>query len=131
MGTNYYLESNVCPHCERSDEKIHIGKSSGGWCFMLQVLPDLMLNTLDDWEQAWSKPNTRITNDEGCVVTPEKMIEIITNRSWKGQVRTAEFLRQNHAIEGPNNLLRFKVSEENHCIGHGAGTWDYVTGYFS
>ena len=33
MGTNYYLHQNVCPHCGRSDEPIHIGKSSFGWTF--------------------------------------------------------------------------------------------------
>ncbi len=28
MGTNFYLHEHVCPHCERSDEPLHIGKFS-------------------------------------------------------------------------------------------------------
>lgn len=32
MGTNYYVETNKCTCCGRSDTQ-HIGKSSGGWTF--------------------------------------------------------------------------------------------------
>lgn len=33
MGTNYYAYKNTCPTCGRSDEQVHIGKSSAGWSF--------------------------------------------------------------------------------------------------
>jgi hypothetical protein len=33
MGTNYYVLTEVCKACSRSDEQIHIGKSSVGWEF--------------------------------------------------------------------------------------------------
>ncbi|WP_316200961.1 MULTISPECIES: hypothetical protein [unclassified Bradyrhizobium] len=34
MGTNYYVEPQpCCPTCGRSDDRVHIGKSSLGWAF--------------------------------------------------------------------------------------------------
>lgn len=36
MGTNYYVETNFCKECERFD-RIHIGKSSAGWKFTLEI----------------------------------------------------------------------------------------------
>lgn len=33
MGTNYYVTTNHCEHCDRYDEEYHIGKSSFGWSF--------------------------------------------------------------------------------------------------
>ncbi len=35
----------------------------------------------------------------------------------------------NYAEPGPNNLVRRVV--DSHCIGRGAGTWDFVAGEFS
>ncbi len=33
MSTNYYHRTNCCGLCGRSDDAIHIGKSSHGWTF--------------------------------------------------------------------------------------------------
>ena len=54
MGTNYYWikEDTTCPHCGRRDHdevRIHIGKSSCGWCFSLHVDPSIGVGSLDDW----------------------------------------------------------------------------------
>jgi len=38
MGTNYYVRLKpACPTCKRPFEEIHLGKSSGGWKFSLQL----------------------------------------------------------------------------------------------
>ena len=37
MGTNFYLHKNCCNHCNRPEHKIHLGKSSGGWRFLLHI----------------------------------------------------------------------------------------------
>lgn len=38
MGTNYYLyEKPACACCGREFGSKHIGKSSGGWCFSLEM----------------------------------------------------------------------------------------------
>ena len=36
MGANYYVHTNMCNHCERYD-RVHIGKSSAGWKFLVDV----------------------------------------------------------------------------------------------
>lgn len=112
MGTNYYLHPKPdCECCGRPLEPLHIGKSSGGWCFALHVDPDKGINTLDDWRKLWAYPGTLIRNEYGDTVHVEDMERIITNRTWQGD------FPQRHT--------------DGHCIGHGEGTWDYITGEFS
>lgn len=129
MGTNYYLHRDVCPHCGRSAEKIHIGKSSSGWCFAL-VADEF--KTLGEWRDAW-KSGT-IKNEYGEVITEAAMLSVITERNrcigWFGYDNEAHFHRSNHSERGPNNLLRHKV-DGRFCYSHGDGTWDYMCGGFS
>lgn len=114
MGTNYYLhekQPETCPHCGHAPnyEPLHIGKSSGGWCFALHVIPHEGLNTLDDWQQRWSQPGSFIKNEYDEPIDPAEMLERITNRP--GDMRR-------HTLDG------------SHCIGHGPGSYDYITGWF-
>jgi len=114
MGTNYYFhEQPDCECCGRPFEEIHIGKSSGGWCFSLHVIPEMGINTLADWEKLWTKEGSYIKDEYGRIISIENMREIITERRWRGE------FPQRHQIDGI------------HCIGHGDGTWDYVLGEFS
>jgi len=133
MGTNYYVEYDVCPHCGRGEDEKHIGKSSAGWCFSLHVYPDEGINTLEDWEAILK--DTVIKNEYGDRVPYEEMLAIIVDRHGGGKYPNPfynskeAFNRENHAVDGPNNLSRHRI--ERHCIGHGEGTWDYIIGDFS
>lgn len=62
MGTNYYWHHDICGSCGRSDDPIHIGKSSAGWCFALHVDEDIGIKSLDDWMSRWGEMNH--TNSE-------------------------------------------------------------------
>ena len=139
MGTNYYLHKNTCDHCGRSDERLHIGKSSSGWCFSLCIHPWEHINDLPDWVEAW-KTGT-IMDEYNRVVTPEAMLAVITEREGRpwdeytygnGPLQytsEAAMLESNHAEKGPNNLLRYRIGRW--CVGHGAGTWDLLPEGFS
>ena len=112
MGTNYYLhEKPPCKCCGRSNEPLHIGKSSGGWCFALHVIPEECIDTLDDWRERWNQPESIILDEYGGIVSVTEMERIITCRVWKG-----------------NTPMHH---EDNRCVGHGEGSWDYITGEFS
>lgn len=114
MGTNYYLHQKPdCECCGRPVEPLHIGKSSGGLCFSLHVMPDDHINTLDDWRALWSAPGAYVRNEYGERVPLDKLERIITERSWRGE------FPHRHPIDG------------RHCVGHGDGTWDYIVGEFS
>lgn len=145
MGTNYYWtkRENECKHCGRADEiNLHIGKSSGGWCFSLHVYPadefgycesGQPILTLEDWKTRFADPNSVITDEYGDVTSAEQMLNTITNRSWSHRifVSPAEHW-ENYSMAGPNGLLRHDPTREySHCIGHGEGTWDYIVGEFS
>jgi len=137
MGTNYYLRQNTCPHCGRGDEQIHIGKSSAGWCFSLQVFEPYEDWTLDRWIERFNEPGAKIYSEYEELTTVEDMIGTITNRGssgrsdgwWHGYKSAADFYSQNHAEPGPNNLCRHQIG--HYCVGHGEGTYDYIPGDFS
>lgn len=130
MGTNYYLIENACPHCGRGDERLHIGKSSAGWCFSLHVDASERLNGLADWEERWSQPGTRIVDEYGEVVPVDTMRRTITERSWQSKRPwTDEEYRMNSAEPGPNGLARHAIGR--HCLGHGESTYDLIPGEFS
>lgn len=134
MGTNYYAvnRENTCEHCGRYDEqdRLHIGKSSGGWCFSLHVIPERGLNSLEDWQQHLQQRHIIIEDEYGSVLGYEELMKKITDRRGKDPCTwPPEMYRQNYAEPGPNNLVRHKLGE--FCVGHGAGTWDLITGEFS
>lgn len=129
MGTNYYLTEDVCPCCKRGSERLHIGKSSAGWCFGLHVDPDNGLSSLGAWVQRWSAPNARIMDEYGVEVTPEEMLRIITERQGRPGVWTDRELALNGAVSGPNGLARHAIGR--YCSGHGDSTYDLCTGEFS
>ena len=146
MGTNYYAIKDACPHCGHSEEKLHIGKSSGGWVFSLHVIPEKGINTLADWLDYWEHPGITIEDEYGRPITPEDMLKEITERegrhnfhvplnpatSGSNRYTTWEKVHAlNHSEPGPNGLLRSRVGPGSRCVGHGDGTWSMFTGEFS
>jgi hypothetical protein len=135
MGTNYYLHTGVCPHCGRSQESLHIGKSSAGWCFALHVIPEAGIKTLDDWQKKWAQSGSIIKNEYSEEISAEEMLAIITERSWArgdlpmGYESWDQFRVKNSSADGPNGLVRCVLG--GRCIGHGGGTWDLIIGEFS
>ena len=142
MGTNYYLHRDVCPHCGRSEERLHIGKSSAGWCFGLHVIPEQSINDLSDWMAEFNKPNAKIVDEYGNPVTPEEMRSQIADRkstepwgqkkvrgNFWGYTSWADFHAKNHSEEGPNGLLRHRAGDMG--VKHGNGTYDLCPYEFS
>ena len=152
MRTNHYFirgGTEPCPTCGHAEppERLHIGKSSGGWCYLLQVLPEKGLNGLCDWEDIFNSGTGKIEDEYGTPLEPWEMMKIITERSsdreWgEGRWRNystlgrpspysseADFHNKNCSLRGPNNLLRHRIGQ--YCVGHGEGTWDLIPGDFS
>lgn len=132
MGTNYYWTSAL-------GDEIHIGKSSVGWCFTLHVVPERGITDLKQWTRLFREPGSCIKDEYQRPVTAEEMLEEITLRMGRitkdaqppdGQT-WGQFHDKNFSQFGPNGLLRFRISDRCHCIGHGDGTWDLLTGEFS
>lgn len=141
MGTNYYLHQKPdCECCGLPYEPLHIGKSSGGWCFSLHIIPEDGINALDDWIKLWQQPGSYVRNEYGERVPPDEMLAIITDRSrdrdwddpgWleSGYRSEQDFHARNHSERGPNGLVRHRIGY--YCQAHGDGTWDCIAGEFS
>jgi hypothetical protein len=118
--------------------KLHIGKSSAGWCFSLHIIPEKGINNLEDWKNLWDKPNHYINNEYGEIISPRDMQDIIEirkgkmpfdSRDWYSYRNEDNFHERNYSERGPNNLLRQKIGR--YCQSHGNGTWDNILGDFS
>lgn len=141
MGTNYYLHEEECPTCGHCKEPKHIGKSSGGWCFSLHVIPEEGIKDLNDWVELWSTGEVVIRDEYGGIITPDELYLVITERLkeqrdwddilwWDYYYKSEEeFHAKNHSLRGPNGLLRHAIG--GRCIAHGGGTWDLIVGEFS
>lgn len=134
MGTNHYLHAPACPHCgKEQEERIHLGKSSVGWCYGLHVRPEWNIFTLKDvGALITDKINDgwEIRNEYGDKLSKGEWAKIVLAREGRQSALGDQWYRQNHAIKGPKNLARH-VIDHWHCIGHGEGTYDYIVGDFS
>ena len=140
MGTNYYVKKEPGLMGVLMSQKtinLHIGKSSGGWCFSLRWYPERNLNSLRDWYRFLSRGRVTITDEYDSEISLHELLNIIANRKWRGRAGTfpnkhyeseEHFLRMNQAVIGPNNLLRH---QENSYTKHGHGTWDLINREFS
>ncbi len=120
--TNYYTVKR-CGHCNH-EERLHIGKSSGGWCFTLATHAGIA--SLDDWSRKFYEDGITIEDEYGHPVTPAEMLSVITERSGQGNHRSGI---DGQCMPGPNGLRRSTI-DGRHCIAHGEGTWDIWAGDF-
>lgn len=77
MGTNYYLDLEICPKCGRSQEHLHIGKSSAGWRFLFHLIPKRVL-TVEQWKSL-IHPG-RVTNEYGDVISEKDFWSMVESK---------------------------------------------------
>ena len=131
-GVDYETDSHW--DLRGTEEFIHIGKSSLGWCFSLHVVPEFGINTYEDWVRMFIDPDRIIISEYNEVIPYTKMISIITARARPDPCTwDAARLARNYAEHGPGNLIRYRIDHEraHGCVGHGEGSYDYITGEFS
>jgi len=142
MGTNYYsVKRDVDFESEErfwdlrgTEDCIHIGKSSVGWCFSLHVMPERGINSLTDWIHVFIDPERIIIDEYRDVVSLTEMMGVITARGRPERCAwSSDKMAQNFAVLGPNNLVRHRIEPHRNrgCIAHGEGTWDLIVGSFS
>jgi hypothetical protein len=129
MGTNYYLMrgGKPCPTCGHCDnDELHIGKSSMGWVFSLRVYREHGITSLEDWKREWAREGAMIRDEYDRPVTPEKMLEVVTEREGYA-THSPIWYRANGAEPGPHRLARPRCDPP----GEGGGTWAYCDYEFS
>ena len=81
MGINYYYEVKPpCECCKRPYEDLHIGKSTGGWKFVLQAHKELGLITAEDWLLHMKVNKGKIKDECGVEVSIDDLARVISDR---------------------------------------------------
>lgn len=76
MTTQYFLRTNICPLCKRSDETT-IGIGAIGWRFLFYK--DENHKTIDDWIKEFVEPN-KIFDEYGNETSFESFINYIKSK---------------------------------------------------
>jgi hypothetical protein len=145
MGTNYYMmKGQSVPESDYTHPlsgliregtgvcaKIHIGKSSYGWCFSLHVMPQHGISNLGDWKVLVDRllgEGWRIENEYGEALTVEELWKVVERVDWERQeVTNCDQLKLPAAVRPLNR----HYVDGGSCIGHGEGFYDYMVGWFS
>ena len=77
MGCNYYIRPNKCETCGRTDEHIHIGKSSVGWQFCFSALER---KTPPEWFEFQREHKDDIFDEYGRTVTLYDLVQMIDSK---------------------------------------------------
>ena len=140
MGTNYYSVKRGVTAWNgdafwdlrdgEGDAVLHIGKSSGGWCFSLHIIPERGINDLWDWLDMFLDPDRIIINEYRDNIPISDMMRTITQCSRpEPNFWDDDTMQKNYAEPGPANLVRHQLGHG--CVKHGIGTWDCIIGRFS
>lgn len=101
MGTNYYAHRDVCAHCGRSDEAMHIGKSSIGWPFLFHGIEDEGLKDWPTWKAWLMSSGSEIRDESRTTVSVDDLEKLVVakrrhagephvTRAYAGDARTAD-----------------------------------------
>lgn len=135
MGKNYYVKFlDRCQMCNQERTRLHIGKSSDGWCFQLHVIPEMQIGSLWDWVTVWSQPSAYIEDEMGKHVLAGEMLKVILVRGFPGAPPPSEeWQKDNSAQNGPRGMAR-TLYDGTRCMGHAEGhedaPYDLVAGDF-
>ena len=79
MGTKYYAQINKCKVCGKPDDEIHIGKSSYGWRFNIQINFELY----KDWREFVSfinRKDVKLYDEYKTEISPEDLLILIKSK---------------------------------------------------
>jgi glutaredoxin-related protein len=133
MGTNYYASTGACPRCGHSGHVVHVGKNSAGWAFSLRVYPDSeneLPTSFPEWESWLHEPDVTIADEYGGSVEVDDLLELVQHKEPWGNDDLKEHDGEPGTYYDPDIRLLRHVVDGRTCIGHGAGTYDYMTGDF-
>jgi len=102
MGTNYYAYIDICEHCGRSDPAIHLGKSSVGWRFCIEIQKEYYINW-HEFNQFIRRINVTIRDEYNDTVAADDLVTLIMN---KGKYKHHE----GNLYDGPVDLADYEFS---------------------
>lgn len=96
MGTNYYW-IEPCEHCMRVS-RLHIGKQSFGWVFLLRLHPADGLGSWAEWKQRMKLARGHVEDDYDKPVSVQAIIDMVEHPK-RDAMRNAD-VSGSHAVRG-------------------------------
>ncbi len=78
MSTNFYARNNPCETCGRSNEEIHIGKSSCGWTFAFHATDEI--RSYKEWLIFLSKKDIKIVDEYNNKWSLQEFIDLVESK---------------------------------------------------
>lgn len=102
MGTNYYWHCPIRAKCltcghQEPGERLHIGKSSGGWTFSFRAHEDPPLKSYAQWLRWLRQPGGRIVDEYGREHTLEAFMAWVEKKKGEQNNHTL-YVRENPAL---------------------------------
>lgn len=95
MGTNYYAYTDMCPHCGRGDEGLHIGKDSYGWTFSWHALSEVMdgveVKSCREWYEFLERDGVTIKSEYGDVISLDDFRKLVDGKRSEKHNQTKEY----------------------------------------
>lgn len=99
MGTNFYIRTQPsCPTCKRPYEKIHLGKSSMGWPFLLQWNGGEFYTNWEEMKE-WLK-GKKIKNEYDEKVSRKQFIQWVESRKDTEEPQQVDYGEGYYVIDG-------------------------------
>ena len=120
MGTNFYVDLDVCSACHRGQDRIHIGKRSGGWKFLWQGFQGAFgpvkkaIKTREEWYQLLSDPASYIIDEYNTPYSFTEFKDMVTQ--WDAM---------------PSNLMRHSSEHPSIDSWRDAEGFEFLAGDFS
>lgn len=128
MGINYYFTLHG------STQRLHIGKSSAGWVFLMKLHPELEIHTWNDWKQFLTQDGQITSDHDNAIVTVQDLTAQVECRQRK------PFLLEDVPITMLRALVEKRAAYDKTChlfrpvddqVFSGGATYVYVGGKWS
>lgn len=112
MSTNYYAHINICPHCNRPEFILHIGKYSGGWSFTFRGYEEHIkeydgckfseIKSEKDWRKLLSKEKTVILDEYDNRIEKGDFWALV-EEAKTSEYNHAKMILESHPMMGNNS----------------------------
>lgn len=99
MGTNYYAHVNPCSECGKPEEKLHLGKSSGGWKFCFRDRDEY--SDITEFQTFIRLDYVKLVDEYGREISPDDFMEKVEGKQdERSHIESVDKTEDWRSVEG-------------------------------